>query len=107
MINLLTSLSLFKKKEKLFFRFQKKNCFFFQFKKTPLFYKNKIFENMPIQLSTILYISKYREKSLSGYNVSNVTGYTRFNKGDKVQKFNITAFYPIDKLKSCYRALNS
>ena len=57
---------------------------------------------MPIQLSTILYISEYREKSLSGYNVSNVTSYTRFDKGDKVQKFNITAFYPMDKLKSCY-----
>ena len=75
MINLLTPLSLFKKKEK---------SFFFQFKKTPLFYKNKIFENMPIQLFTILYISKYREKSLSGYNVSNATSYTRFDKGDKV-----------------------
>ena len=57
---------------------------------------------MPIQLSTILYISEYREKSLSGYNVSNTTSYTRFDKRDKVQKFNITTFYPMDKLKPCY-----
>ena len=57
---------------------------------------------MPIQLSTILYISEYKEKSLSGYNVGNATGYTRFDKGDKVQKFNITAFYPMDKSKPCY-----
>ena len=57
---------------------------------------------MPIQLFTILYISEYREKSLSGYNVNNITSYTRFNKGDKVQKFNITVFYLIDKLKLCY-----
>ena len=51
---------------------------------------------MPIQLFTILYISEYKEKSLSDYNVSNATSYTRFDKEDKVQKFNITAFYPMD-----------
>jgi hypothetical protein len=57
---------------------------------------------MPFQLSTILYISEYKEKISSGYNVGNATGYARFDKGENSQKFNVTAFYPIDKSKPCY-----
>lgn len=58
---------------------------------------------MPAQLSTILYVSEYKEKTSSGFYVANAIGYTRLEKdGDKVQKFNITAFYPIDDSKPCY-----
>ena len=58
---------------------------------------------MPAQLSTILYVSNYQEKISSGYIVGNTTGYTRLEGGDKMQKLNITAFYPIDESKPwCY-----
>jgi hypothetical protein len=59
---------------------------------------------MPAQLSTILYISNYQERISSGFIVGNATGYTRLDEtnGDKMQKFNIVAFYPIDDSKPCY-----
>jgi hypothetical protein len=58
---------------------------------------------MPAQLSTVLYISEYKEKTSSGFFVVNATGYTRLEEeGDRVQKFNIVAFYPIDETKPCY-----
>jgi hypothetical protein len=58
---------------------------------------------MPVQVSTILYISEYKEKTSSGYLVGSAIGYTRLEEnGDQVQKFNITAFYPIDSSKPCY-----
>lgn len=58
---------------------------------------------MPAQLSTILYLSEYREKTSSGYFIVNAVGYTRLEEeGDGVQKYNITAFYPIDDSKPCY-----
>ena len=58
---------------------------------------------MPAQLSTILYLSEYKEKTSSGYFIVNAVGYTRLEEeGDGVQKYNITAFYPIDDSKPCY-----
>ena len=47
---------------------------------------------MPAQLSTILYISDYKEKISSGYTVANAIGYTRLNSSDLMQKYAITAF---------------
>ena len=58
---------------------------------------------MPIQISTILYISEYKEKISSEYLIVSATGYTRIEEdSDHVQKFNITAFYPNDSSKPCY-----
>ena len=58
---------------------------------------------MPAQLSTILYVSEYKEKTSSGYIIVNCIGYTRLEEeGDGVQKYNMTAFYPIDESKPCY-----
>lgn len=58
---------------------------------------------MPAQLSTILYLSEYKEKTSTGFFVGNGTGYTRLEEnGERVQKFNITAFHPIDKSKPTY-----
>ena len=57
---------------------------------------------MPFQLFTILYLSEYREKLSSGYRIGNAIGYCRYEEGDHAQKFNITAFYPIDESKPCY-----
>src|ERR1043166_7973590 len=58
---------------------------------------------MPAQLSTILYLSEYKEKTSSGYFIVNAVGYTRLEEeGDGVQKYIITAFYPIDDSKPCY-----
>jgi len=73
-------------------------------KKRFLFYwQKKNFSNMPAQLSTILYVSEYKEKTSSGYIIVNCIGYTRLEEeGDRVQKYNMTAFYPIDESKPCY-----
>ena len=58
---------------------------------------------MPAQLSTILYISDYKEKTSSDFFVGTALGYTRLEEeGDGVQVFNITAFYPVDEAKPCY-----
>lgn len=58
---------------------------------------------MPAQISTILYVSKYKEKMSSEYIIGNATGYTRAEEGDNgAQTFNITIFYPIDDTKPCY-----
>jgi hypothetical protein len=57
---------------------------------------------MPAQISTILYISEYKEKASSGFFIGNAMGYTRLEEGDRVQIFNITIFYPIDETKPCY-----
>ena len=58
---------------------------------------------MLAQLSTILYLSEYKEKTSSGYFIVNAVGYNRLEEeGDGVQKYNITAFYPIDDSKPCY-----
>jgi hypothetical protein len=58
---------------------------------------------MPFHLSTILYISEYKEKTTNGYIVGNAIAYTRLEEeSDLIQKFNITAFYPIDDSKPCY-----
>src|SRR5215216_1360435 len=57
---------------------------------------------MPAQLSTILYISEYKEKISSGYFVGITIGYTRLDKNDSTQVFNITVFYPIEESKPSY-----
>lgn len=58
---------------------------------------------MPIQLSTILYITECKEKLSSEFLIINATGYTRIEEqGDKTQKYNITAFYPLNNDKPCY-----
>jgi hypothetical protein len=58
---------------------------------------------MPAQLSTILYISDYQKRISSGFIIGSATGYTRLElEGDRMQKFNITVFYPIDESKPCY-----
>ena len=58
---------------------------------------------MPSQLSTILYISECRDKISSGFIVTNAIEYTRLEEnGDKFQRLNITAFYPVDDTKPCY-----
>lgn len=57
---------------------------------------------MPAQISTILYISEYKEKASSGFFIGNAVAYTRLDEGDRVQTFNITVFYPIDETQPCY-----
>ena len=57
---------------------------------------------MPAQISTILYISGYKEKVSGAYFVGNATGHTRIDNGENVQIFNITVFYPMDESKPCY-----
>ncbi|PKC03311.1 hypothetical protein RhiirA5_380270 [Rhizophagus irregularis] len=57
---------------------------------------------MPAQISTILYLSGYKEKVSGAYFIGNATGHTRIDDGDKVQTFNITVFYPMDESKPCY-----
>ncbi len=58
---------------------------------------------MPAQLSTIMYISDYKEKSSSDFFIGTALGYTRIEEnGDAVQTFNITVFYPTDETKPCY-----
>ncbi|GET66291.1 hypothetical protein GLOIN_2v1791191 [Rhizophagus irregularis DAOM 181602=DAOM 197198] len=47
-------------------------------------------------LSTIPYISEYREKTSSEFFVGMATGYTRLEgDSDATQIFNITVFYPL------------
>jgi hypothetical protein len=58
---------------------------------------------MPIQISTVLYVAEYNEKPSSGYLVANAIGYTRLGENtEQVQRYNITAFYPVDDSKPCY-----
>lgn len=58
---------------------------------------------MPAQLSTVLYISDYIEKTSGEFFVGTAIGHTRLDEdGDDVQIFNITVFYPFDEDKACY-----
>ena len=57
---------------------------------------------MPAQLSTIMYISEYKEKISTGFFVGTAIGHTRFEENDSIQTFSITVFYPIDESKPCY-----
>jgi len=57
---------------------------------------------MPTQLLTIMYISEYKEKILTGFFVGTAIGHTRFEENDSIQTFSIIVFYPIDELKPCY-----
>lgn len=57
---------------------------------------------MPAQISTILYISEYKEKASSGFFIGNAIGHTRIDESDNVQMFNITVFYPVDESKPSY-----
>lgn len=56
---------------------------------------------MPAQLSSILYISDVKEKVSSEFLILKATGYTRIGR-DAYQKYNMTAFYPLDNDKPCY-----
>jgi len=58
---------------------------------------------MPAQLSTIMYISEYKEKTSGEFFVGTATGHTRIDENSNtVQTFNITVFYPLDQEKPCY-----
>jgi hypothetical protein len=58
---------------------------------------------MPAQLSSIIYVSDIKEKVSSEFIIIKATGYTRIEEnGDAYQKYNITAFYPLDDDKPCY-----
>jgi len=53
---------------------------------------------MPAQLSTILYISEYREKTSNEFIIGLATGLTRLEENsDAIQTFNITTFYPLNE----------
>ena len=54
---------------------------------------------MPIQVSTILYLSEYKEKISSRYSIGKGVGEEDI---DQTQKFNITAFYPNNDSEPCY-----
>jgi len=47
---------------------------------------------MPTQISTILYISEYKEKTLSGFFVENAVGHMRFEKGIKYKHLILLIF---------------
>lgn len=52
---------------------------------------------MPSQLSTIMYISDYQEKTSNNFFIGTAIGHTRLEEdSDAVQTFNITVFYPLD-----------
>src|SRR6266498_4205633 len=57
---------------------------------------------MPAQLSTILYISNYKESTSSNFFISSATGIIRLDENDSIQTFNLTVFYPIDSSIPCY-----
>ena len=58
---------------------------------------------MPAQISMILYISEYREKTLGEFFMGLATGHIRLEENfDAIQTFNITAFYPHDENVPCY-----
>ena len=53
---------------------------------------------MPAQLSTILYISEYREKTSNEFIIGLATGLTRLEDNSvAIQTFNITTFYPLNE----------
>jgi len=58
---------------------------------------------MPAQLSTILYISDYQEKTSGEFFIGNAIGHARLDEDDDtVQMFNITVFYPHDDEVVCH-----
>src|SRR4051812_10235951 len=58
---------------------------------------------MPAQLSMILYISEYKEKTSGEFFIGMATGHTRLEgNSDATQEFNITVFYPLNQEKPCY-----
>ena len=56
---------------------------------------------MPAQLSTIIYVSEYKEKTTTGYFVGVALGHARL-EDESTQTFSMTVFYPIDESKPCY-----
>ncbi|RIA79144.1 hypothetical protein C1645_841426 [Glomus cerebriforme] len=54
---------------------------------------------MPAQLSTIIYVSDYREKTSSGFFIGTAAlACTRLEEeSDAVRDFNVIVFYPIDQ----------
>jgi hypothetical protein len=58
---------------------------------------------MPAQLSAIIYISEYREKTSGEYFIGLGTAHARLeDSSDAMQTFNITVFYPLDEENPCY-----
>jgi hypothetical protein len=57
---------------------------------------------MPAQLSTILYITNYKESISPNFLIGTANGVTRLNDNDSVQEFKITVFYPTDSSAPCY-----
>ena len=58
---------------------------------------------MPAQLSTILYVSDYKEKTSGQFFVGTAIGQTRLEEEeDAIQTFNLTIFYPLEEDKLCY-----
>jgi hypothetical protein len=57
---------------------------------------------MPSQISTVLYISDYKEKTSTDYFIGSAIGHARIDESDNTQAFNITMFYPMDSSKPCY-----
>ncbi|CAB4446691.1 unnamed protein product [Rhizophagus irregularis] len=57
---------------------------------------------MPTQLSTILYISNYKESTAPNLFIGSTTCITRLNENDLIQTFNMTIFYPINPSTPCY-----
>jgi hypothetical protein len=53
-------------------------------------------------LSTILYISDYKESTAPNFFVGSGTAIARLDENDSIQTFNITTFYPIDPSTPCY-----
>lgn len=51
---------------------------------------------MPAQLSTILYISNYKESTALNFFIRSATDITRLNENVSIQTFNMTIFYPIN-----------
>ena len=58
---------------------------------------------MPAQLSAIIYISEYKEKTSEEFFIGLGIGYARLeDNSDAMQTFNIIVFYPLDEEKPCY-----
>jgi hypothetical protein len=58
---------------------------------------------MPAQLSAIIYISEYKEKTSGEFFIGLGIGHARLeDNSDAMQTFNITVFYPLDEEKPCY-----
>jgi len=55
---------------------------------------------MPAQVSTILYITNYKESISPKFIIGSATGISRLDDEDSSQIFKITIFYPTDSSSS-------